>query len=213
MNERALKHELPNPGWGPLSALPGNPLMWVLILSEMLVFSAFFALYAAERVAATALFDASQRELDPLMSGLNTLVLLTSGLCVALAVEAVSAERIRRARQWLGAAMALGVLFGLALLALVTWHTSTENVETAAAFWHMVDLIWALLMALTVLSMVSARLDQDDWQALPLWSAGLVVVATGFKAQRLLMVYLKVPTDATDPHPLIPVADPGTKCR
>jgi heme/copper-type cytochrome/quinol oxidase subunit 3 len=187
--------------------------MWVLILSEMLVFSAFFALYAAERVAATALFDASQRELDPLMSGLNTLVLLTSGLCVALAVEAVSAERIRRARQWLGAAMALGVLFGLALLALVTWHTSTENVETAAAFWHMVDLIWALLMALTVLSMVSARLDQDDWQALPLWSAGLVVVATGFKAQRLLMVYLKVPTDATDPHPLIPVADPGTKCR
>jgi hypothetical protein len=51
---------------------------------------------------------------------------------------------------------------------------------------------WALLMALTVLSMVSARLDQDDWQALPLWSAGLVVVATGFKAQRLLMVYLNL---------------------
>lgn len=51
---------------------------------------------------------------------------------------------------------------------------------------------WALLMALTVLSMVSARLDQDDWQALPLWSAGLVVAATGFKAQRLLMVYLNL---------------------
>jgi nitric oxide reductase NorE protein len=191
MNERALKHELPNPGWGPLSALPGNPLMWVLILSEMLVFSAFFALYAVERMAATALFDASQRELDPLMGGLNTLVLLTSGLCVALAVEAVSAERIRRARQWLGAAMALGVLFGvikaveyagkfaagitpetntffgfyygltafhfahvvfgLALLALVTWRTSTENVETAAAFWHMVDLIWILLYPLLYL--------------------------------------------------------------
>lgn len=187
MNERAL----PNPGWGPLSALPGNPLMWVLILSEMLVFSAFFALYAAERVAATALFDASQRELDPLMGGLNTLVLLTSGLCVALAVEAVSAERIRRARQWLGASMGLGVLFGvikgieysskfaagitpetntffgfyygltafhfahvlfgLALLALVTWRTSTENVETAAAFWHMVDLIWILLYPLLYL--------------------------------------------------------------
>lgn len=51
---------------------------------------------------------------------------------------------------------------------------------------------WAMLMALTVLSMVSARLDQSDWQALPLWSAGLVVAATGFKAQRLLMVYLNL---------------------
>lgn len=191
MSERALPRELPNPGWGPLSALPGNPLMWVLILSEMLVFSAFFALYAAERVGATALFDASQRQLDPLVGGLNTLVLLTSGLCVALAVEAVSAARLRRARQWLGGAMALGglfgvikgveyagkfaagitpetnaffgfyygltafhfahVLFGLALLALVTWRTSRENVETAAAFWHMVDLIWILLYPLLYL--------------------------------------------------------------
>lgn len=51
---------------------------------------------------------------------------------------------------------------------------------------------WAMLMALTVLSMASARLDQGDWQSLPLWSAGLVVAATGFKAQRLLMVYLNL---------------------
>ncbi|RTR04497.1 cytochrome c oxidase subunit 3 family protein [Halomonas nitroreducens] len=187
----ASLRRVPNPGWGPLSTLPGNPLMWVLILSEMLVFSAFFALYAAERVTATALFDVSQRQLDPLMGGLNTLVLLTSGLCVALAVEAVNHAQIRRARQWLGASMALGVLFGvikgveyagkfaagitpetnaffgfyygltafhfahvlfgLALLALVSWRTSTENVETAAAFWHMVDLIWILLYPLLYL--------------------------------------------------------------
>ncbi|MFW6346370.1 MAG: cytochrome c oxidase subunit 3 [Halomonas sp.] len=182
---------LPNPGWGPLSALPGNPLMWVLILSELLVFMAFFALYAAERATQVALFDASQRELDPLMGGLNTLVLLTSGLCVALAVEASAAAHTRRARRWLAAAMGLGVLFGvikvveyvskfgagitpetntffgfyygltafhfahvlfgLALLALVTWRTSLENVETAAAFWHMVDLIWILLYPLLYL--------------------------------------------------------------
>ncbi|BBI51369.1 hypothetical protein HORIV_37900 [Vreelandella olivaria] len=52
---------------------------------------------------------------------------------------------------------------------------------------------WALLMALTVVSMVSARLDQTtDWQALPLWSAALVLIATGFKAHRVLMVYLNL---------------------
>ncbi|QFU00200.1 hypothetical protein FIU83_00910 [Halomonas sp. THAF5a] len=51
---------------------------------------------------------------------------------------------------------------------------------------------WATLMALTLLSMLSACLDQHDWQALPLWSAALVIAATGFKAQRLLMVYLNL---------------------
>ncbi|MCE8016999.1 cytochrome c oxidase subunit 3 family protein [Halomonas sp. MCCC 1A17488] len=191
MTDASPARPLPNPGWGPLSALPGNPLMWVLILSEVVVFTAFFALYAWQRAGDVAGFNAAQQNLDPLMGGLNTLVLLTSGLCVALAVEAISAGGRRRARQWLAASMGLGVLFcviklveyagkfsagispethlffgyyygltafhfahvlfGLGLLALVSWRTSTENVETAAAFWHMVDLIWILLYPLVYL--------------------------------------------------------------
>lgn len=52
---------------------------------------------------------------------------------------------------------------------------------------------WAMLMVLTGVSMVSARLGQaGDWQALPLWSVALVLVATGFKAHRVLMVYLNL---------------------
>lgn len=51
---------------------------------------------------------------------------------------------------------------------------------------------WAMLMVLTLVSMASARLDQTSWEALPLWSAALVLVVTGFKAQRLLMVYLNL---------------------
>lgn len=52
---------------------------------------------------------------------------------------------------------------------------------------------WAILMGLTVVSMVSARLEQStDWQALPLWSVALVLLATGFKAHRVLMVYLNL---------------------
>ncbi|NYS60135.1 cytochrome C oxidase subunit IV family protein [Vreelandella salicampi] len=52
---------------------------------------------------------------------------------------------------------------------------------------------WAILMGLTVVSMISARLDQTtDWQTLPLWSVSLVLLATGFKAHRVLMVYLNL---------------------
>ncbi len=52
---------------------------------------------------------------------------------------------------------------------------------------------WGVLMALTLVSMVSARLDQTtDWQALPLWSAAMIMMATGFKAHCVLMVYLNL---------------------
>lgn len=97
--------------WGPFSSLPGNPLMWVFILSEMLVFSAFFVLYAWQRAADPALFNASQQLLDPLAGGLNTMVLLTSGLCAAFAIQAIADNNKRRCRQWLGLAMVLGVIF------------------------------------------------------------------------------------------------------
>ncbi len=172
-------------GWGPLSDLPGNPLIWVLILGELLVFGAFFAFYGVARAQEPEVFAASQQVLDPLLGGVNTLVLLTSGLFAALAIEACAAGRVRRCRQWLLGAMALGgvfsvvkvveygdkmaqgftleantfftfyylltgfhfahVIFGLGLLGLVVWRTSMANVETATAFWHMVDLIWILL--------------------------------------------------------------------
>ncbi|MFV0681083.1 cytochrome c oxidase subunit 3 [Ottowia sp.] len=179
-----------NPGWGPLSTLPGNPVMWVLIISELLAFSGFFMLFAWERSRQPELFNLSQSQLDPIAGGINTLILLTSGLCAALALQALGTSR-RRARQWLGLTMVLGVvfcavkfmeyagkfaagitpetntffgfyygltafhfahvLFGLALLALVCWRLSEENLETVTAFWHMVDLIWVLLYPLVYL--------------------------------------------------------------
>ncbi|SDI97237.1 hypothetical protein [Billgrantia gudaonensis] len=51
---------------------------------------------------------------------------------------------------------------------------------------------WLTLMGLTLVAMLSARLDQGSWAPLPLWSAALVLIVTGFKAQRLLMVYLNL---------------------
>ncbi len=190
MTETARLSPVLNPGWDPLSSLPGNPIMWVLIISELLVFSAFFVLYAWTRSAQPELFSNSQSRLNPVVAGINTLVLLTSGLCVAMALQ-VLAESRRRARLWLAATMGLGlvfcvikfleyaskvelgiypetnaffgfyygltafhyahVLFGLILLALVSWKLSEENLETVAAFWHLVDLIWVLLYPLLYL--------------------------------------------------------------
>ncbi|MBF0250094.1 MAG: cytochrome c oxidase subunit 3 family protein [Alphaproteobacteria bacterium] len=43
------------------------------------------------------------------------------------------------------------VILGLIILAIVTWRNSLENLETGAAFWHMVDLIWVLIFPLIYL--------------------------------------------------------------
>lgn len=93
-----------NDDWGALSSLPGNPLMWVLILSEVLVFGALLAGFAGLRIFDPASYATGQAALDPLLGGINTLILVTSGLCAAMALHG-------RPRRWLGAAMGLGVVF------------------------------------------------------------------------------------------------------
>lgn len=98
-------------GWGPLSALPGNPLMWILIISELLVFGAALIGYAGARAFDPAGFAAAQDELDRLAGTVNTAVLLTSGLFAALAVEAARGGNHRSVRGWLALAAGLGVVF------------------------------------------------------------------------------------------------------
>ncbi|MCW8914787.1 MAG: cytochrome c oxidase subunit 3 family protein [Magnetovibrio sp.] len=172
-------------GWGPLSSLPGNPIMWVLIWSELLVFGAGLAAFAVAHALDVQTFNESQAELDRFLGAVNTMVLLTSGLCAALAVRVRSDGKSTQSRWWMIAAILIGSIFlyvkvieygdkldagfdietntfftlyylitgfhfmhvimGLIILAIVTWKNSLENLETGAAFWHMVDLIWVLV--------------------------------------------------------------------
>lgn len=178
-------------GWGALSNLPGNPLMWVLIISELLVFGAFFLGFGVARVVNPETFRAGQAMLDLRLGGLNTLILVTSGWMAAKAVHARIAEDVPTSRRWIAGAMALGVGFlvvkgteyadkaahgigietdtfftlfylmtgfhafhvvmGIIVLAIVAWKNSVENLETGAAFWHMVDLIWLILFPIVYL--------------------------------------------------------------
>lgn len=177
--------------WGALDHLPGNPMMWILILSELLAFGAFFIGYAGARAFDPELFAASQAKLDRVAGGVNTMVLVTSGYFAALAVRVRADGDIARSRAWLAAAMATGTVFlaikiveyadkaeqgigietdtfftlyylmtgfhflhvvlGLLILAVVAWKNSLTNLETGAAFWHMVDLIWIIMFPLLYL--------------------------------------------------------------
>ena len=171
--------------WGPLSQLPGNPMIWLLILSELAVFGAGFVGFVIALVMDPQTFTSSQDTLNRLAGAVNTMVLIASGFMAALAVKAESEGRTGHMRGWILAAIVLGLVFlavkfveysqklshgigietnnfytlyylltgfhalhvvlGIVILIIVAWKHSLENLETGAAFWHMVDLIWVIL--------------------------------------------------------------------
>ena len=96
---------------GPLWNLPGDLMMWVLIVSELAVFGAGLAAFLAVRLTDPAGFAEAQGHLHRTGAGINTMVLVTSGWLAALALRAVQQGHIARMRGLLAAASLLGCVF------------------------------------------------------------------------------------------------------
>lgn len=176
---------------------PGESSMWFFIIGDLLIFGVYFVFYVFSRSQQPEVFLESQQHLNPSLGVINTIVLLTSSLLVALATEAVREKRREESFQLIQ----LAILFGAAfpLIKVFEWvpkimagHTPGENlffmyyyvmtglhlchvllglvilvvvareiksaatprislVETGAMYWHMVDLLWLILLALLYL--------------------------------------------------------------
>lgn len=90
---------------------PADLMMWVLIVSELLVFGAGMVAFLSVRITDPEGFAAAQDQLDRTAGAVNTVVLLTSGLLAALAVRACAAARRRAMQACLAGAAALGLVF------------------------------------------------------------------------------------------------------
>ncbi|WP_323005932.1 cytochrome c oxidase subunit 3 [Pseudorhodobacter sp.] len=98
-------------GESPLDQLPGDLMMWVLIISELLVFGGGLLAFLAVRITDPAGFALAQDSLHRTAAGVNTVVLVTSGYLAARAVGYATAGKIAATRWALLAASALGVVF------------------------------------------------------------------------------------------------------
>jgi nitric oxide reductase NorE protein len=78
-------------------SVPGQPDMWVFVLFETLVFTAYFGFYLFYRARSPELFLHSQAHLDLRLGVLNTLVLLLSSWSVARCVQSSRAGAYRAA--------------------------------------------------------------------------------------------------------------------
>ena len=70
--------------------------MWLFLGSEILFFGAVFTAYAVMRSRQPDGFALACRQLNAALGGVNTAVLLTSSLTMALAVWAAQHEAARR---------------------------------------------------------------------------------------------------------------------
>ncbi|MBU2582579.1 MAG: cytochrome c oxidase subunit 3 family protein [Alphaproteobacteria bacterium] len=128
------EREDPN-AWGVLGELPGDLMMWVLIVSELLVFCAALIAFLGVRITDPAGFAHDQALLDRTMGAANTIVLISSGFFAALAVAARQRDLRRTARAWLVAAAGLGFVF-LVVKGVEYWGKATLGIgiETSPFF-------------------------------------------------------------------------------
>jgi cytochrome c oxidase subunit 3 len=85
--------------------------MWLFILSELIFFGGMFILYAVHRYKNPADFHHASKELDVILGTLNTMILLTSSLSVAVSITAIQKGQRKLSIYLLMATMALGLLF------------------------------------------------------------------------------------------------------
>jgi nitric oxide reductase NorE protein len=91
--------------------LPGVEGVWVFVMADMTVFAILFGSFMSSRHQNYALFEASRHALNPNFGGVNTLILLTSSWCAALALDAVRKSRFVLAQGFIGGAILCGVAF------------------------------------------------------------------------------------------------------
>ncbi len=94
-----------------IDELPGELLMWVLIISELLVFGAGLIAFMGIRLTDPAGFAEAQSHLYRTGAALNTAVLVTSGYLAAQALIWRRAARRSAARLALIGAALLGIVF------------------------------------------------------------------------------------------------------
>jgi len=100
--------------------------MWVFLSTEVLFFGGMFMVYSVYRSWYPDAFAAGSHELDIVLGTLNTAVLITSSLTMALAVHAAQLGARKRLLMLLVLTMALGVTF-LGIKGVEYYHKFVEH--------------------------------------------------------------------------------------
>jgi nitric oxide reductase NorE protein len=117
--------------------VPGDSAVWLFVIGDMVIFSCYFAAYMYDRGQNHELFLQSQRHLSQNIGVINTLILLTSSLFVALSVQATRARDVVAASRLLTYGGACGAAF--IVVKSFEWYLKVSDgytISTSAFFMH-----------------------------------------------------------------------------
>ncbi|WP_175488488.1 cytochrome c oxidase subunit 3 [Streptomyces qinglanensis] len=135
--------------------LPGEVGIWVFVLTDLMMFTAYFAAVMNERGHHGRDFVAGRAAMNTDLGVVNTFLMLTASLCIALAVHAVRKSEHHTSRRFLLAAGTCGALFIVAKAiewssAVGAGHTPQTNVFFQMYFlltgMHLLHVIIAMLV-------------------------------------------------------------------
>lgn len=115
--------------------IPGEEGIWVFVLGDMTVFALFFGTFMYSRAKNPAVFARDHTTLNVVLGTVNTVLLLTSSLLVALAVSRVLAGRTAGVPRLFGGALACGL--GFVVVKVIEWthlFTDGKSVSTGEFF-------------------------------------------------------------------------------
>ena len=123
LHEPALKHHFDDLDQQHEAATLG---MWLFLATEVLFFGGLFTAYMLYRVWYPETFGAASRTLDITLGTVNTMVLITSSLTMALAVHAAANNDRRKVMMFLVLTMVLGTVF-LGIKGVEYYHKFEEH--------------------------------------------------------------------------------------
>ncbi len=85
--------------------------MWLFLFTEILLFGGLFLLYAAYLKRYPQEFHLAGKELNVVLGGLNTVVLITSSCFMALSISALQQGRVSQSKRFLLLTIAMALFF------------------------------------------------------------------------------------------------------
>jgi len=85
--------------------------LWLFLFSELILFGGMFIVYAVYRFLHPEEFRLAAAELDPFMGTINTMILLTSSLTVALSITAIQRGKKYISMTFVGTTLVLALTF------------------------------------------------------------------------------------------------------
>jgi cytochrome c oxidase subunit III len=85
--------------------------MWLFLFTELILFGGMFLVYAVYRYKFPAEFHLAATELDTMVGTVNTIILLTSSLTVAMSITAIQHGRRGFSMMLIGLTLLLAVMF------------------------------------------------------------------------------------------------------